>query len=86
MFSDALTVDKSIELWRHFAGRVQTGFGIGTHLSNDMGPASPALQIVMKLVSCNGRPVAKLSDSPGKTICVDETFLAYLRSVFDVRT
>jgi nicotinate phosphoribosyltransferase len=29
--------------------------------------------------------VAKLSDSPGKTMCDDETFLAYLRQVFGVR-
>jgi nicotinate phosphoribosyltransferase len=28
--------------------------------------------------------VAKLSDSPGKTMCEDETFLAYLRQVFGV--
>jgi nicotinate phosphoribosyltransferase len=28
--------------------------------------------------------VAKLSDSPGKTMCDDETFLAYLRQVFGV--
>jgi nicotinate phosphoribosyltransferase len=28
--------------------------------------------------------VAKLSDSPGKTMCDDETFLAYLRQVFRV--
>ena len=27
---------------------------------------------------------AKLSDSPGKTLCEDETFLAYLRQVFGV--
>jgi nicotinate phosphoribosyltransferase len=83
VFSDALTIQKSISLWRHFAGRVQTGFGIGTHLTNDFGPSYPALEIVMKLVRCNDRPVAKLSDSPGKTICDDETFLAYLRSVFN---
>jgi nicotinate phosphoribosyltransferase len=42
------------------------------------------LNIVMKLVHCNGQPVAKLSDSPGKTMCKDETFLAYLRQVFGV--
>jgi nicotinate phosphoribosyltransferase len=34
------------------------------------------------MVLCNGQPVAKLSDSPGKTMCHDETFLAYLRQVF----
>ncbi len=38
----------------------------------------------MKLTECNGQPVAKLSDSPGKTLCDDQTFLAYLRQVFGV--
>ena len=36
----------------------------------------------MKLVICNGNPVAKISDAPGKTLCDDATFLAYLRQVF----
>lgn len=84
VFSDGLTIERAIALWRHFSQRAQTGFGIGTHLTNDFGPDFPALEIVMKLVRCNDRPVAKLSDSPGKTICDDATFLAYLRSVFDV--
>jgi nicotinate phosphoribosyltransferase len=38
----------------------------------------------MKLTGCNAQPVAKLSDSPGKTLCDDQTFLAYLRQVFNV--
>ncbi|MDN0075527.1 nicotinate phosphoribosyltransferase [Crenobacter sp. SG2303] len=83
-FGDGLDIDKAIELFRHFDGRIQTSFGIGTNLSNDMGVE--ALQIVMKLVSCNGQPVAKLPDSPGKIMCSDETFLAYLRQVFNVTT
>ncbi len=37
----------------------------------------------MKMLSCNGQPTAKLSDAPGKTLCEDEVFLAYLRQVFD---
>jgi nicotinate phosphoribosyltransferase len=80
VFSDGLDLPKAFALYRHFADRTQTGFGIGTNLSNDMG--IEPLSIVMKLVSCNGQPVAKLSDSPGKTMCTDETFLAYLRQVF----
>jgi nicotinate phosphoribosyltransferase len=80
VFSDALTVPKALALYRHFCGRIMTGFGIGTQLTNDTG--IPALNIVMKMVSCNGQPVAKLSDSPGKSQCRDETFLAYLRQVF----
>ncbi|MCC5611851.1 nicotinate phosphoribosyltransferase [Nostoc sp. CHAB 5834] len=81
VFSDGLTVEKALELYKHFASRVPVGFGIGTSLSNDVG-LSP-LNIVMKLVDCNGQPVAKLSDSPGKTLCEDQTFLAYLRQVFN---
>ncbi|MGV7210450.1 nicotinate phosphoribosyltransferase [Oxalobacteraceae bacterium A2-2] len=80
VFSDGLNLEKAFELYRHFANRIMTGFGIGTHLTNDMG-LTP-LNIVMKLVCCNGQSVAKLSDSPGKTVCKDETFLAYLRQVF----
>ena len=80
VFSDALDIPSAFALYRHFADRVMTGFGIGTNLSNDTGIAT--LNIVMKLMSCNGQPVAKLSDSAGKTLCADETFLAYLRQVF----
>jgi nicotinate phosphoribosyltransferase len=82
VFSDGLDIPAALSLHAHFADRIQTGFGIGTKLTNDMG--LQPLNIVMKLVSCNGQPVAKLSDSPGKTLCDDETFLAYLRQVFRV--
>jgi nicotinate phosphoribosyltransferase len=81
VFSDALTVPKALNLYRHFADRVMTGFGIGTQLTNDTG--NEALNIVMKLTRCNGQAVAKLSDSPGKGFSTDETFIAYLRQVFD---
>lgn len=80
VFSDGLDFDTAIRLYRHFADRIMVGFGIGTWLTNDVG--IKPLNIVMKLMTCNGQPVAKLSDSPGKTLCTDETFLAYLRQVF----
>jgi len=80
VFSDGLDLPAAIALYRHFADRIMTGFGIGTNLSNDVG--IKPLNIVMKLMHCNGQPVAKLSDSAGKTLCTDETFLAYLRQVF----
>jgi nicotinate phosphoribosyltransferase len=80
VFSDGLDIPTALHLHSHFADRVQTGFGIGTNLTNDLG--LKPLNIVMKLVSCNGQPTAKLSDTPGKTLCNDETFLAYLRQVF----
>jgi nicotinate phosphoribosyltransferase len=80
VFSDGLDVQTALKLYRAFAQRTQTGFGIGTNLTNDVG--LKPLNIVMKLTGANGRPVAKLSDSPGKTLCKDQTFLAYLRQVF----
>lgn len=80
VFSDGLDFETAISLWQHFADRMMTGFGIGTHLMNDLGPKP--LNIVMKLVRCNGSPVAKLSDTPGKTLCDDETFVRYLGQVF----
>ncbi len=82
VFSDGLDFDKSIALYHRFADRTQLGFGIGTNLTNDMGLKT--LHIVMKLTHANRQPVAKLSDSPGKLLCDDETFLAYLRQVFKV--
>lgn len=81
VFSDGLTIPRALELYRHFKGRIQTSFGIGTDLSNDT--PHKALNLVMKITACNGQPVAKLSDAPGKTLCKDDTFLAYLRQVFN---
>ena len=83
VFSDGLNCDEAFRLHTHFAQRVPVGFGIGTNLSNDLGPKP--LNIVMKLVRCNGQSVAKLSDAPGKTLCDDQTFLDYLRQVFKVK-
>ncbi|MER1941426.1 MULTISPECIES: nicotinate phosphoribosyltransferase [unclassified Castellaniella] len=80
VFSDALDLPKALEIYHHFADQVQLGFGIGTNLTNDLGPQP--LNIVMKLFECNGMPTAKLADSPGKEHCTDQTFLAYLRQVF----
>ncbi len=82
IFSDGLTVPRTIELYRQFRGRCQLAFGIGTNLTNDLG--YEPLQIVIKMVRCNGQPVAKLSDTPSKNMCEDEKYLAYLRQVFDV--
>ncbi|MEW4956910.1 nicotinate phosphoribosyltransferase, partial [Enterobacter cloacae subsp. cloacae] len=74
VFSDNLDLAKAVELYRHFSTRVNLSFGIGTRLTCDIPQVKP-LNIVIKLVECNGKPVAKLSDSPGKTICHDKAFV-----------
>jgi nicotinate phosphoribosyltransferase len=82
VFSDALDIPKVIQLYERFKGRTKLAFGVGTNLTNDLG--YEPLQIVIKMVRCNGQPVAKLSDSPGKNMCDDKAYLAYLRQVFEI--
>ncbi|MBJ9983903.1 nicotinate phosphoribosyltransferase [Acinetobacter sp. S40] len=81
-FSDGLNLEKAWELHQYFKDRFKVSFGIGTNLTNDMGQTP--LNIVLKLVECNGQSVAKISDSPGKTMTDNDTFLAYLRQVFEI--
>jgi nicotinate phosphoribosyltransferase len=80
IFSDQLSFPLAIEIARRFHGRARTSFGIGTNLTNDLG--YEPINIVLKMTECNGQPVAKVSDAPGKTISKDAGYLAYLRQVF----
>jgi nicotinate phosphoribosyltransferase len=83
VFSDSLNLRKALLLCEAFEGRIKTSFGIGTTLTASI-PGYKALNVVMKPLKVNGRPVAKISDAPGKSICDDAQFLDYLRSVFRV--
>lgn len=80
VFTDGLDLASAIRLYRHFRERTRVAFGIGTHLTNDMGFA-PA-DMIIKMTNCNGQAVAKISDDPGKILCTDPGYLAYLRKVF----
>ncbi|GAB6094943.1 nicotinate phosphoribosyltransferase [Desulfatiferula olefinivorans] len=80
VFSDGLTVERIIDLARYFKGRIGTAYGIGTNLTNDV--SGTAIQIVIKMTRCQGLPVAKLSDSPGKQMCTDKAYLDHLSNVF----
>jgi nicotinate phosphoribosyltransferase len=80
IFSDQLSFPLAIEIARRFKDRALTSFGIGTNLTNDLG--YEPLNMVIKMTECNGQPVAKVSDSPGKTVSKDAGYLAYLRQVF----
>ena len=78
LFSDSLDFDRAQHLNDYFKDRTKVSFGIGTFCSNDTAEA--ALNIVIKLQYVNGRPVAKLSDTPSKAMCQDEGYLEYLKS------
>jgi nicotinate phosphoribosyltransferase len=84
VFSDGLNIENAYRLFDKFNKRIKVSFGIGTHITNDF-PDFKALQIVLKMTKCNGSPVAKLSDSAGKTMCLDNEYNVYVRTVFDRR-
>ncbi len=82
IFSDQLSFPLAIGIAQRFHGRIKTSFGIGTNLTNDLG--YEPLNIVIKMTECNDQPVAKVSDSPGKTVSKDPGYLAYLKQVFEL--
>ncbi len=82
LFSDSLNFDKATGIKRYFENRCRVAFGIGTYLSN---PLDDPLNIVHKMVECNGTPVAKLSDVEGKNMCRNEEYISYLRRCIDWR-
>jgi nicotinate phosphoribosyltransferase len=90
VFTDGLNFEQALDICEHFQGRVQVSFGIGTFLANDMGDyindkgtAYKPLSMVIKMVSCNDSPVAKISDEPEKAMCEDIFFLMNLKRRFE---
>ena len=81
LFSDSLDFERAYKIYKEFKDKTNVTFGIGTFIMNDFKPIAKPLNIVMKLQSVNGKPVAKLSDDNGKTICEDKEFLHYLKIV-----
>ncbi len=83
LFSDSLDFERASALYAHFKNRIKVAFGIGTYIANDTDV--PALNIVMKVSECNDRPVAKLSNANGKTMCKDDAYIEYLKKTIDWR-
>ncbi|MBR1551228.1 MAG: nicotinate phosphoribosyltransferase [Muribaculaceae bacterium] len=73
VFSNALNIDRAIELHRHTAGRMQDSYGIGTHLTCDIDGVKP-MNIVIKLTRMRitelreWHDCVKLSCDKGKTL------------------
>lgn len=73
LFSDGLDTATMIALHRHFRGRVRTGFGWGTLLTNDFRGCHPRgaddldpISLICKVTEANGHPAVKLSDNDAK--------------------
>jgi nicotinate phosphoribosyltransferase len=67
VFSDSLNIEKVLQIEKALDGLIRRSYGIGTFLTNDY-PGSPALNMVIKMIMCDGICVVKLSDSPTKAI------------------
>lgn len=66
VFSDGLDVENIVKLHKHFSGRIQTGFGWGTNLTNDLDIG--ALSLIIKAVESCGHGTVKLSDNLAKAM------------------
>jgi len=73
VYSDGLNIRKAIEIQKYAEKKFITGYGMGTHLTNDFD-GSPALNMVIKLWSCakneteREMPVVKLGEGEGKVM------------------
>jgi len=82
IFSDGLTVEKALDLLEEFDQVFNVLFGIGTNLTNDF-PFHKAMSLVMKMVTMNGSPTIKLSDSAGKIMCEDDLFIEEAKKMIE---
>ncbi len=80
VFSDGLTIESAFELYLEYKDKINTAFGIGTSLTNNFREFD-ALQIVMKMTKCSGLDVAKISDTPSKTMCKNDIYIDYLKDL-----
>lgn len=80
-YSDSLTIPKALEIYERYRDRAKLSFGIGTNLTNDVGPKP--LNIVIKMTHLNGQPVAKISDDPGKMMSHDPAYVDNLRELYE---
>lgn len=83
LFSDSLNFEKATAIRKRFKDRTNVAFGIGTFLTCDL-PVDP-LNVVFKMIECNGKPVCKLSNNRGKIMCRDNEYVNYLEKTIDWR-
>lgn len=83
VFSNGLTFPKAFRIYHELKNLVATSYGIGGKFGNDWDV--PGLNMVIKMILCNGEPVAKISNAPGKGICESPEFESYLKTVFRIQ-
>jgi len=86
VFSDALNIDKAIELKRYIADRCRMSTGIGTHFTNDVGVTPLNMVIKMSRAKPENMPwqnTVKLSDNIEKATG-DASEISFARRVLGV--
>lgn len=68
IFSDGLNIDLAIEIKEYCVGKIKTSFGIGTHLTNDLGvkPLNMVIKVSEVEFDNSWHPTIKLSDNKVK--------------------
>ncbi len=83
VFSDGLDFEEADRIHQYFNGVINRSFGIGTFLTSNCGVIP--LNIVIKMIECNGKPVAKVPDSKGKGMCEDAVYEEYVKHTFNIK-
>ena len=82
MFSDGLDFNKAYFLKCCFDNVFKSvDFGIGTFFTNNMGFVP--MQLVIKMIKSCGKPVIKISDTPTKTVCENESYRKKIISLLE---
>ena len=68
IYSDSCNAELCIKINNYCKSKIKAAFGVGTFFTNNGFKDSPALNMVIKMHKCEGSPVVKLSDSPGKNM------------------
>jgi nicotinate phosphoribosyltransferase len=70
VFSDSLNIEKACNIKEYCVGKIKSSFGIGTHLTNDVGVKPMNIVIKLSGVKVNDEliPCVKLSDDKGKNM------------------
>ena len=90
MFSDSLNRNKVQMLHEYVQGKINDRYGIGTNLTNNLGPEIKSLNVVakathVKLADGREADTVKLSDDPGKHTGPDELAKRYAEEIFNTR-
>ena len=84
VFSDGLDISNAIKLNGYCINKIKCSFGIGTHLTFDLGEKIKPVQSVMKITHAgfenNLRPVCKISDNSIKAMGGEQYQIEYVKS------